>query len=322
MKTVRTTALGAAALAFAVAPALAGAEPVETIACPVVVDTGAARPIGSRVSTDAPVRGAGPACPNCVLELQFMMDNAFSLTHGANAPQVARDAIDRANEIMSAPQSAGGLELRLVDTYGTEFSGPTPWTPSSNAITLLSNFAGWVDVERPVPGEERDLVMLFSGIDLDGSVLGLSFNDSLCSSNAIGLVSMTSDDAEFNAYLIVHAIGHILNAGHDSVDNACDAGEHIMSAFVNPLSPPSTFSDCSIDEVNAYVAANGACLDTYPCSAVDYAEPYDALDFSDVVEFLVLFAGMHHTADLAEDFGSFDFNDVIAFLTAFGAGCP
>ncbi len=54
----------------------------------------------------------------------------------------------------------------------------------------------------------------------------------------------------------------------------------------------------------------------------DLAEPFCALDFSDVFAFLVAFGTMDPAADLAEPVGIFDFSDVFAFLTSFGAGCP
>lgn len=59
-----------------------------------------------------------------------------------------------------------------------------------------------------------------------------------------------------------------------------------------------------------------------PCSAADFAEPFGALDFSDVIAFLGAFAAMDPSADLAEPTGAYDFSDIVAFLTLFGAGCP
>ena len=58
------------------------------------------------------------------------------------------------------------------------------------------------------------------------------------------------------------------------------------------------------------------------CNEADLAEPFDALDFSDVVAFLGAFAAMEPEADIAPPFGAWDFSDVVAFLGAFGAGCP
>ncbi len=59
----------------------------------------------------------------------------------------------------------------------------------------------------------------------------------------------------------------------------------------------------------------------YIPNPVDYAEPFGALDFSDVFAFLVAFGAQEAPADLADPEGVFDFSDVFAFLVAFGAGC-
>jgi len=58
------------------------------------------------------------------------------------------------------------------------------------------------------------------------------------------------------------------------------------------------------------------------CNLADLAEPFDVLDFTDVVAFLTAFGSMDPAADLALPAGVFDFSDVVAFLGAFGAGCP
>lgn len=59
-----------------------------------------------------------------------------------------------------------------------------------------------------------------------------------------------------------------------------------------------------------------------PCNEADLSEPFETLDFGDVLAFLTAFGAMDPAADLAPPTGVFDFGDVIAFLTAFGAGCP
>jgi len=58
------------------------------------------------------------------------------------------------------------------------------------------------------------------------------------------------------------------------------------------------------------------------CGTADFAEPFGALDFNDVVAFLNAFSAGDASADLADPIGAFDFNDVVAYLSAFSAGCP
>ncbi len=58
------------------------------------------------------------------------------------------------------------------------------------------------------------------------------------------------------------------------------------------------------------------------CNGADLASPIGALDFSDVLAFLLFFDSGSPVADMAFPIGSLDFSDVIAFLSEFGAGCP
>ncbi len=60
---------------------------------------------------------------------------------------------------------------------------------------------------------------------------------------------------------------------------------------------------------------------SFYCPA-DLAQPYAVLNFSDVLEYLTLFAKMNAAADLAEPEGVFDFSDVFEYIVAFGEGCP
>ena len=66
----------------------------------------------------------------------------------------------------------------------------------------------------------------------------------------------------------------------------------------------------------------GEAMEPLGCNEADLAEPYDALDFADVIAFLDAFGDMSPAADLSTPVGVFDFNDVLAFLSAFSGGCP
>ncbi|MEZ6242022.1 MAG: GC-type dockerin domain-anchored protein [Phycisphaerales bacterium] len=59
-----------------------------------------------------------------------------------------------------------------------------------------------------------------------------------------------------------------------------------------------------------------------PCNGADLALPFEQLDFSDVILFLILFADADPKVDYAAPFGIVDFSDVIEFLLIFSAGCP
>jgi len=58
-----------------------------------------------------------------------------------------------------------------------------------------------------------------------------------------------------------------------------------------------------------------------PTCPADFAPPEGALDFSDVVAYLVAFSDTEDNADMAPPFGVWDFSDIVQFLSSFAAGC-
>jgi len=104
-------------------------------------------------------------------------------------------------------------------------------------------------------------------------------------------------------------------------ENPIPAGFEINDIFrikftINDT-PNNSRLEAAIDQFQIFEA-----ICDVSCNVADLAEPYNALDFADVIAFLVAFGAGDPAADLALPFGEFDFNDVVAFLTAFGAGCP
>ncbi len=107
-------------------------------------------------------------------------------------------------------------------------------------------------------------------------------------------------------------------------DSAPAGGTEFIS--VDILTPATYLIHVAGDATNniqAYqLTVSVLALPMMGCNEADLAEPFDVLDFSDVVAFLSAFGAMNADADLAAPFGTFDFSDVVAFLGAFGAGCP
>ncbi|MEZ6241935.1 MAG: GC-type dockerin domain-anchored protein [Phycisphaerales bacterium] len=263
------------------------------------------------------------ACPTCVVELHVVLDTAWQLQFADDADQVAMDVVAAANEIYAKPQDMGGLDLDVTITGLTDVASPQPWTHSNNPSTLLSNFRAWSSLSLPLPGEHRDVVMLFTGANLEGSTIGIIYPQTLCSHNAIGVLSSFSPDTDDLGAALAYLLGRILGAQIDGVGNNCAASGYVMSGIIQVGNPATQFSLCSIDEINAAITASGDCLAAAaPCNDADLAEPFATLDFSDVLAFVTAFGAMDADADLATPFGVFDFSDVFAFLVAFGAGCP
>lgn len=61
---------------------------------------------------------------------------------------------------------------------------------------------------------------------------------------------------------------------------------------------------------------------TLPCSGADLAEPFGALSFFDVAQFISFYNAGDPRADLAAPFGSLSFFDVAQYINLYNAGCP
>ena len=107
----------------------------------------------------------------------------------------------------------------------------------------------------------------------------------------------------------------ILPADRTFADVLAGVDEVVFTTFVPGFFYGFTNFDLQVDNVSVRSVPAG-------CNEADLAEPFGALDFSDVVAFLGAFGAGDTSADLAEPFGAFDFSDVVAFLAAFASGCP
>ena len=237
----------------------------------------------------------------------------------------------------------GSNRASVVSSDGNTIAGfaqgafnrtPATWDGVTLAGTLLDPPNGEIEGE-------------FTGISDDGSII---------------LGSWAMGELSYEAGMIVNGVAQKIGDGSmipgwtgnpmDIADNGAIVGfDNLLGArraWIQPAGETGLFELKSYleslganvpEEVNLEVCqaisadgrtiighggAVGAWIITldYACNEADLAEPYGALDFSDVIAFLAAFGADDASADLAEPFGTLDFSDVLAFLAAFGAGCP
>ncbi len=151
-----------------------------------------------------------------------------------------------------------------------------PYT-SSNPGTRLTQIRNWWQSNQG--GVHRDLVHAFTGVNLDGSVIGVAYLSAVCGSNGYGLVqSRYTGSINSRTALTAHEIGHNFSAGHCNGNGEC----HIMCSGLggcNGLGNPAFFGAPSATRITNY-AANRPCLDEegipYP-----FFEPWDSTTIND-----------------------------------------
>ena len=109
---------------------------------------------------------------------------------------------------------------------------------------------------------------LYTGRDLDGSTAGIAFREALCSRRfGVGL-SEGRRNLATDALIAAHELGHNFGAPHDGdPDEACASTPEtfLMAPSINGS---STFSDCSLNEIQRHVAS---------ASCLTAVEPIDVL---------------------------------------------
>lgn len=233
-------------------------------------------------------------------------------------------AIGSDSDSASSPIS-GTLEIEL-DDYGV----PTSMTIHDFNLTLDNDLS-------------FNFSFFLSSIDADATNLGAIYGTPGTPSGPVPIAADLFSFASVPTALSgsVSAVGSVFGVG-DINENIDLASQGIFDAPADGMITSDgvtvtldggviTFSGSSeivpglatMDVEGAVTfVASGPAPAPAGCNEADLAEPFDSLDFSDVVAFLTAFGSMDPAADLAPPTGVFDFSDVVAFLGAFGAGCP
>jgi len=207
------------------------------------------------------------------------------VTFDPDSPGPGEHALVRATGVLELRGDFDDAGILLELAGGTLELGATGDTHTAAINRLVQDAAGTIEID--ISGSEgatsHDSVILTEGAD----------------SELLGTLSVAAIDG----YAPQHADAFEIIRGLNGV-------------------PTVDFSQVSGPErVRAEVIGDSVWVRFLLCDA-DMAEPYNVLDFADVLAFLIGFGAMDPASDLAPPMGTFDFDDVLAFLVAFGAGCP
>lgn len=112
----------------------------------------------------------------------------------------------------------------------------------------------------------HDNAQLFSYLDFESSVVGYANMQSMCSTYSSGGINQMTYDAEYNAGIVSHEMGHNFAMRHDSDGNDCSSTGYIMASSGNVNGfRPSTYSSCSQTYINDYFSQYSlSCLENEP----------------------------------------------------------
>jgi hypothetical protein len=182
-------------------------------------------------------------------------------SHGATS---AADMAEILNSVDGIYQSELGVTLQVGPTVVfTTSSDPFSATTMNS---LLSQVGTYKDSNDNSPGQAlygSDLAHMFTGRNLDGTVIGIAYIGTLCNSGAgVGVDEDFSATLSLMTLLLAHEMGHNFGAPHDNQQgSACasEPGTYIMNPSISS-SLQQKFSPCSKTKI-APVLANASCFD-------------------------------------------------------------
>uniref|UniRef100_A0A8C3ANV4 ADAM metallopeptidase domain 8a n=1 Tax=Cyclopterus lumpus TaxID=8103 RepID=A0A8C3ANV4_CYCLU len=147
---------------------------------------------------------------------------------------------------------------------------------STNSELTLSRFLEWRR-QSLLPRTKHDNAQFITGVDFDGSTVGLANTNAMCTSNSGAVNEDHNTNSIGVASTIAHEMGHNLGLSHDSENCVCGSLTSkrgcIMAESVG-LVYPEMFSSCSQQQLSRFLEEiNPACLLDIPATHRIYGGP-------------------------------------------------
>jgi len=178
-----------------------------------------------------------------LLTLGIHADNDFYMTFADNSTTKIMDYINQA-EVIYEDQLGLTFSIKFI-----KFTADSSLN-SKDSQTLLENFKAYVSHVQY--SSQAALNHLFSGKTLYANVLGITYLDVICSSPADSVSLSCAPNDLIAPMVFAHELGHTFGAEHT------ESG--IMMAALSVQTPPTTFSEESVNVISQHIKEKGSCL--------------------------------------------------------------
>lgn len=243
-------------------------------------------------------------------ELAIALDDAYRLAHGGSTGAI-NQSVSVMNMVAGVYENAfnDDIQFEIVTHYVSTCSSCDPWTSSTDANTLLTDFSNWGSAGF---GVTHDIGQLWTGRNLcapgDCSVAGLAWIGAVCGAYRYHILEDFTTTAWQLRVLVSHEMGHNFGANHDAASS-----NHVMrpSIAVNT----TTWSNQSKSEINAALTSftcledcvTGSCSEILSISTLNCV-PGNPGTYDLQVEIRHGGGGTSSSFDIIVNGGSYNFN--------------
>ena len=187
-----------------------------------------------------------------LVELTLVADHAFWQIHGGDSATEMQAIVDQVDAFY---RSDLDVTVQVVQTVVYAAPGLEPWSATTSPSGLLQELAAARGIDPAVLGA-GDLTHLFTGRDLDQSVIGIAYVAAVCDDfYGAGLSQAFTGNLHSMTLLVGHEMGHNLGAWHDGqAASPCAAEDYgyVMWPSVDHALAEQ-FSTCSITSIDPVV---------------------------------------------------------------------
>ncbi|MDT5295668.1 MAG: hypothetical protein QOJ76_2548 [Acidobacteriota bacterium] len=218
----------------------------------------------SMLSASSGVTPEAAFSPKPEAKIATEADFEYFQANGSNATATNQDILDIFTQVDAIYDQQLGIRIRVVFQR--------VWTANNDPYTLtaagtaLEEFRTSYDASfAPGAAPARNLTHMFTGKDLDGSIIGIAYLSSVCDRPDLSYgisQSKFSSTGALRVGVTAHELGHNFGASHPNQESSlppssCD-GANIMNSSIQST---DQFCRFSLDQITNHVAGNGgSCL--------------------------------------------------------------
>ncbi|XP_033947037.1 zinc metalloproteinase-disintegrin-like jararhagin isoform X1 [Pseudochaenichthys georgianus] len=191
------------------------------------------------------------------LELVIVIDNRAFLKRNRDLQKIRERTFEIVNFVNLAYKPLKTF-VALVGLEIWSIKDLISVTPPAGAN--LNAFMVWRDSDL-AKRKKHDNAHLISGIDFEGSTVGLAYIGTLCSGHSVGVVQDHTERAIAVGATLAHEMGHNLGMNHDDSSACPCTGDSCIMAPALSYNVPRTFSGCSTNFYEKYLTGRSpGCL--------------------------------------------------------------